>query len=85
MINRFKPWSHGLVFCDKKSFLEINGFDENLTRGELRDFFKRAKGKYKRINAYVETSDRRIKNWGMMKAVSYWMFKRNKEEYEAIR
>src|SRR3989344_6186702 len=53
-VNKFRPWSNGFVFCNKKIFSEINGFDENLTRGELRDFFNRAKGKYKRVNAYVE-------------------------------
>lgn len=85
LVNKFRPWSHGFIFCDKKSFFEINGFDEDLTRGELRDFFKRARGRYKRVNAYVQTSDRRINNWGMIKTVSYWLFKKDKEEYEAVR
>ncbi len=84
-VNKFKPWSHGFVFCDKENFLETEGFNENLKHGELKDFFRRANGKYKRINAYVETSDRRIKNWGLLKAVSFWLFKKDKEEYEAIR
>ena len=85
LVNNFRPWSHGFVFCDKKSFFEINGFDENLKHGELKDFFRRAKGRYKRINAYVEPNDRRIKNWGIFKSSSFWLFKKDKEEYEAIR
>ncbi len=84
-INRFRPWSHGFVFCDKKSFFEINGFDESLTRGELRDFFSRAKGKYKRINAYVVPDDRRIRNWGISRLIYYWLFEKNKEEYLSVR
>lgn len=84
-VNKFKPWSHGFVFCDRGNFLETDGFNENLKHGELRDFFRRVNGKYKRINAYVETSDRRIKNWGLLKAVSFWLFKKDKEEYETVR
>ena len=85
LVNKFMPWSHGFVFCDKKSFFEIDGFDEKLLRGELRNFFNRAKGKYKRLNAYVEPNDRRIKRWGVFKISSYWLFKKDKEEYEAVR
>lgn len=85
LVNKYMPWSHGIVYCDKKSFLETGGFDENLKHGELREFFRNAKGRYKRINAYVEPSDRRIRKWGLLKAGTYWLFKKDKEEYEAIR
>jgi glycosyltransferase involved in cell wall biosynthesis len=85
LVNKFRPWSHGFVYCDKKGFFEVKGFNENMTRGELRDFFDKVKGKYKRLNVYVEPNDRRIRNWGLGKAIFYWLFKKNKEEYEAIR
>ncbi|MBI2106102.1 glycosyltransferase [Candidatus Woesearchaeota archaeon] len=85
LVNKFRPWSHGFVFCDKKSFFEAGCFNENLTRGELRDFFNRAEGRYKRVNAYVETSDRRIKNWGVFKLIKYWLFDKNKKDYDAVR
>ncbi len=85
LINKYRPWSHGFVFCDKKSFSEVDGFNENLKHGELKDFFRKAKGRYKRINAYVEPNDRRIKNWGILKASSFWLFKKDKEEYGAVR
>jgi|SRR3989344_525384 len=85
LVNKFKPWSHGFVYCSKKTFFEANGFNENLLRGELRDFFSKIKGEYKRINAYVEPSDRRVKNWGISKLIKYWLFEKNKEDYEAIR
>jgi len=85
LVNKYRPWSNGFVFCDKKSFFEVDGFNEDLKHGELRDFFGKAKGRYKRINGYVEPSDRRIKNWGLLKASSYWLFRKDKEEYEAVR
>ena len=85
LMNKYRPWSQGFVFCDKKSFFEVDGFNEDLKHGELRDFFGKAKGRYKRINAYVEPSDRRIRDWGLLKASSYWLFRKNKEEYEAVR
>ncbi|MBS3151616.1 glycosyltransferase family 2 protein [Candidatus Woesearchaeota archaeon] len=87
LVNKFRPWSHGFVYCDKKSFFDAGGFNENLKHGELRDFFGKAKAidKYKRINGYVEPNDRRIKNWGILKASSFWLFKKDKGEYEAIR
>lgn len=84
-INMYKPWSHGIVYCDKKSFFEVGGFNENLKQGELSEFFGRAKGRYSRVNAYVEPNDRRIRKWGILKSSSYWIFRKNKEEYEAIR
>lgn len=85
LVNKYIPWSNGFVFCDKKSFFEAGGFDGNLKHGELKDFFKRARGKYKRIDAYVEPSDRRIKKWGVLKTSSYWLFRKDREEYEAVR
>ena len=85
LVNKYRPWSHGIVYCDKKSFFEVGGFDESLKHGELRDFFGRAKGRYRRVNAYVEPNDRRIKKWGMVKAISFWLYKKDKEEYEAVR
>ena len=85
LVNKYRPWSHGIVFCDKKSFFEAGGFNENLKHGELREFFGKARGRYMRVNAYVEPSDRRIITWGLLKASSYWLFKKDKEEYEAVR
>ncbi|MEK6856659.1 MAG: hypothetical protein AABX49_01445, partial [Nanoarchaeota archaeon] len=85
MINPYWPWSHGLVFCGKESFFDIKGFNEELKHGELREFFKKIKCRYKRINSYVEPSDRRIKKWGILKSSSYWILKKNKEEYGAVR
>jgi glycosyltransferase involved in cell wall biosynthesis len=84
-VNKYKPWSQGFVYCDKKSFFEMGGFDEKLKRGELRDFFRKVKGKYKRLNVYVEPSERRVETWGISKLVKYWLFEKEKEEYEAIR
>ena len=85
IINKFKPWSHGFVYCHKKSFFNIGGFNENLSRGELVDFFSKINGKYKRVNAYVIPNDRRIKHWGISKLITYWLFDKNKKEYDAVR
>ncbi|MAG45788.1 MAG: hypothetical protein CMH63_03390 [Nanoarchaeota archaeon] len=86
LVNNFKPWSHGFVFCDKKSFLEVEGFNSNLLKGELKDFFSKAKGNYKRVNVYVEPNDRRVKQWGLWKVTMYWLLGRDKkDEYEAVR
>lgn len=85
LINKFRPWSHGFVYCNKKTFFDSDGFNERLLRGELRDFFNKNNGKYKRLNVYVEPNDRRIKNWGVIKLIKYWIFKKNKEDYKAVR
>jgi len=84
-VNKFKPWSHGLVYCSKENFFKIGGFNESLTKGELRDFFSKIKGKYKRLNIYVSPSDRRIVNWGISKLLKFWLFEKRKKDYEAIR
>jgi glycosyltransferase involved in cell wall biosynthesis len=85
IINKFLPWNQGFVYCDKRSFFEVGGFNSNLLKGELRDFFSKAKGKYKRINVYVEPSDRRVKEWGLRKLIKYWLFEKKKKDYDAVR
>lgn len=86
LVNKFRSWNQGCMYCDKKSFFEVGGFNSGLKRGELRDFFKRAEGRYKRLRVYVEPSDRRVKEWGLWKITLYWLLRRDKkEEYEVIR
>ena len=83
LINKFKPWSQGFVYCSKGSFFDASGFNEKLLKGELRNFFKKVNCKYKRINVYVSPNDRRIKNWGIFKLINYWIYP--KENYDAVR
>jgi len=86
IINKFYPWSNGIIFCNKEDFIKTKGFNPNLKFGELRPFYNQIKqySKYKKLNTtYVVTSQRRIKNWGLKKVIGFWATQ--KQEYKAIR
>ncbi len=87
IINLFYPWSNGIIFCRKSDFLKTNGFNYNITHGELRQFYKeiRKYSSYKRLNStYVITSQRRLKKWGLKKVLNFWLYN-NKNEYKPVR
>ena len=82
--------SIALIFCSRKIFFEINGFDKNIWVGELSDFIKRAEetgASYKFLeNCYVTTSLRRYEKDGYLKTFLFWIvwkitsiFKKDKE------
>jgi len=63
--------------CRKKSFLEVNGFDEGLRVAEDVELGERLKkiGKINYITStFVITSARRLNKWGVWKQLNAWPF-----------
>jgi glycosyltransferase involved in cell wall biosynthesis len=86
----YSRWNTGLHFCKKGVFEKINGYNENLKKKELKDFFSRCTnhGKFVVANTYVIGSMRRFEKYGYLRTVFYWIFqyiKPNKEDYPLIR
>mgnify|MGYP001619603804 CR=1 FL=1 len=89
IINSLYPWANGIIFCKKEDFVKTIGFNQELTHGEWSRWYKEIKkySTYKKItNAYVITSQRRMKEWGLKKMLTFWIgnSKQNKG-YKAIR
>ena len=83
-------WSSGIIFCKKRVFSKIKGFNENLTKKETSNFIKKAKkyGNYGISNSYVITSMRRFEEWGILKTIFFWIketSKPTKKDYPKIR
>ena len=84
------PWTSGIIYCNKKIFKKINGFNENLTINEDSDFVKRAVkyGKFSIADSYVINSMRRFEKYGLIKTSLFWIkeaIKPSKEEYKSVR
>ncbi len=64
-----------VIFCRRTDFLECDGFDAELPIMEEADLcLKLAKrGKIKLVNRIVESSDRRVANWGELKAIFIYL------------
>lgn len=83
-------WTNGIISCEKEIFNKINGFNENMSKGEDGDFVRRAKryGKYKLADSYVINSMRRFEKWGYFNVCKYWIKERispSKEDYPIVR
>jgi glycosyltransferase involved in cell wall biosynthesis len=65
----------GTIFCNKKVFEKVNGFDENLIRAENQDFIKRCKrySDFYFSRNYSITSSRRFEKIGFVKDFFYWL------------
>jgi len=81
-----KPFVVGSYFMIRKDlFFELGGFDESLMHCE--DYFLSKEvnpKKFKIVDSYVYTDDRRFKKLGYMNMVMYFIknsFKRNNKEY----
>jgi glycosyltransferase involved in cell wall biosynthesis len=81
-----RPFVVGTYFMIKKSlFLKLGGFDESLMHCE--DYFLSKEvdpKKFKMIDSYVYTDDRRFKKLGYFNMVMYFLkntFKKNDKEY----
>ena len=77
----FRPWlffSNGLrllfgdqvMFCRRQDFIDCGGFDATLPIMEEADLCLRLchYGRIKQINRIVESSDRRVEKWGVLRA-----------------
>lgn len=73
----FSPHAAGLaIFCTKKAFNQLNGFDEDLKVGEDIDFVRRAKEKglkFKLLNEKVATFSRRLDKEGRWKLIGKYL------------
>ena len=83
----FKNWTHrlriyrgvidGILFCDRKVFTKISGFNEKKRISEFDDFINRAKAvvvKYRLFtNFYATTSLRRYRKNGYFKSFLFWI------------
>jgi glycosyltransferase involved in cell wall biosynthesis len=81
-----KPFVVGTYFMiNKDKFFELGGFDEELMHCE--DYFLSKeinRKKFKLVNKYVYTDDRRFKKMGYLNMVMYFvknMFKKNNKDY----
>lgn len=83
-------WTSGIVFCNKGVFDKINGFDENITKGEDSVFVRRAKryGRYGLAKSYIYNSVRRFETWGYFSVPLFWIKEKiipSKKEYPIVR
>ena len=64
-----------MIFCSRTDFLECNGFDAELPIMEEADLCLNLakRGKIKLVNRIVESSDRRVANWGELKAIAIYL------------
>ena len=86
----FTHWTSGIIFCLRETFEKSQGFNEQLTKKEDRDFTSRCLqyGKFSIANAYVINSMRRYEKVGILKHAWFWLretIKPSKKEYEIIR
>jgi rSAM/selenodomain-associated transferase 2 len=64
-----------VIFCRRTDFLECDGFDAELPIMEEADLCLKLvkRGKIKLVNRIVESSDRRVANWGELKAIAVYL------------
>jgi len=64
-----------VIFCRRTDFLECDGFDAELPIMEEADLCLKLvrRGKIKLVNRIVESSDRRVANWGELKAIAIYL------------
>lgn len=63
-----------VIFCRRTDFSECDGFDAELPIMEEADLCLKLvrRGKIKLVNRIVESSDRRVANWGELKAIAIY-------------
>lgn len=64
-----------VMFCRKKDFWAIGGFNDQITIMEEADLCLRMNqlGKIKQVRHHVESSDRRLSKWGFSKSYFIWV------------
>ncbi len=64
-----------VIFCRRTDFLECDGFDPKLPIMEEADLCLKLvrRGRIKLVNRIVESSDRRVANWGEVKAITIYL------------
>lgn len=80
--------TNGIIFCKKKDFEKIGGFNEKFKLGEDRRLVQRLKqeGKFKLLNKYVVSSTRRFDKKGYIKTmIGILINKRRGGLYSVIR
>ncbi|MBI2667834.1 glycosyltransferase [Candidatus Woesearchaeota archaeon] len=81
--------ANGIIICNKKDFIRVNGFDNNIYPLENRNLIKKIRkiSRFRVVPTFVITSMRRHNRWGLY-GLFYWsntiLFNR-KKEYEAVR
>ena len=65
----------GALICRKEDFDKVGGYPEIVVKEHRKLIvdLKRNAGKFKCLNAYVTTSMRRFKKWGLTKATFFWI------------
>jgi len=64
----------GALICRRNDFDNVNGYDSTITVKEHRKLWKKLKplGKYTCLDTSVTTSMRRLQQWGLWKATTFW-------------
>ena len=83
------PFTNGIIFCSKESFLKVNGFAD-VKKGEDGDFVNKIKkeNEFIILKTPVISSTRRFDKKGYLKVMLYWIkekIKPSNEDYEIIR
>lgn len=67
-------WMEAARFFDKKVYVELGGYDEDLVSGEDWDLSQRVKSKYKisRIKSYIHHNEGQLKLIGLLKKKIYY-------------
>lgn len=65
-----------VMFCRRKHFLECGGFNENLPILEDAELCLKLlkQGRIQQINRIVQSSDRRVEQWGSLKATAIYAY-----------
>ncbi|MBI2125016.1 glycosyltransferase [Candidatus Woesearchaeota archaeon] len=75
--NSFKIYQgcSGALICRKKDFHQVKGYNPEITLREHRKLTLQLRqlGKYRYINTAVITSMRRYQEWGLLKALTFWL------------
>lgn len=83
-------WTSGVIFCKRETFEKVQGFNENLTKKEDRDFVNKCLkyGNFGIADCYVVNSMRRYEKYGYLKLPLYWIKEsifRSKKNYPVVR
>lgn len=65
-----------VMFCRRSDFWDCGGFDETLPIMEDADLCLRLnqKGRIRQVNRVVQSSDRRVAQWGSLKATAIYLY-----------
>ena len=88
MVHRF-GFCSGLIFCDRRLFNQVGGFDESRKVGEDGKLLRSAKrhGEYGIVDAYVFNNMGRFEKLGVLGVCSFWVrhYIKGHKEYSAVR